>query len=314
MFIENLSYFITFVVTAGLTVIGIMVSYQFYHANKKPLLALLLYQQIFYFSFLTYSIWGNLALRLVISDLNLSSELLSKLAFYIPVIGVPFMVVSWFMLLRFSMSLNGYKSIKKLALFFFPILVMIVLIPGVLIQKGVIQIPEDADLFIVRILIVVNLVVTLVFILPFYKPKRNAPDLKETGFTKRWALLFFLAIVTSSVIMNFFDLFGFISICISIILLFASGIFIPLVIRMNHTLSESEKSMDFRSFCDFYEISKREAQIIQEICSGKSNKAIAEKLFISLQTVKDHNHRIFTKTGVSSRVQLSNLVRGKTGQ
>jgi len=32
-----------------------------------------------------------------------------------------------------------------------------------------------------------------------------------------------------------------------------------------------------------------------------------------LQTVKDHNHHIFIKTGVKSRVQLSNLVREKTG-
>ena len=62
-----------------------------------------------------------------------------------------------------------------------------------------------------------------------------------------------------------------------------------------------------------YEISKREAEIVLEICTGKTNKAISEKLFITLQTVKDQNHRIFTKTGVKSRIQLTNLVREKTG-
>lgn len=83
---------------------------------------------------------------------------------------------------------------------------------------------------------------------------------------------------------------------------------------MSSTTPATAKNMDFDAFCNFYEISKREAEIILEICSGLSNKAISEKLFITLQTVKDHNHRIYTKIGVKSRVQLANLVRKKTGQ
>ena len=43
---------------------------------------------------------------------------------------------------------------------------------------------------------------------------------------------------------------------------------------------------------------------------GKSNKEISDKLFISLQTVKDHVHNIFVKAGIKNRVQLSNLVKG----
>ena len=76
---------------------------------------------------------------------------------------------------------------------------------------------------------------------------------------------------------------------------------------------EENKNMDYKSFCTEYEISKRESEIVWEICTGKTNKAIAEKLFITLQTVKDHTHRIYTKTQVKSRVQLANLVREKTG-
>ena len=46
-----------------------------------------------------------------------------------------------------------------------------------------------------------------------------------------------------------------------------------------------------------------------EICSGKTNQQIADDLFISLQTVKDHIHHIYLKTGVKNRVQLTNLIR-----
>ena len=94
------------------------------------------------------------------------------------------------------------------------------------------------------------------------------------------------------------------------------SVFIPVILKTGgkFNLGESQKeNFDFDSFCKQYEISKREAEIILEICTGKTNKAISEKLFITLQTVKDHNHRIFTKTGVKTRIQLSNLIREKTG-
>lgn len=293
--------------------IGIMVSYQLYQHFKSTLYSTLLYQQIFLFSFLVYGTWGNMALRTIISDLNLSDIITGKLAFFVPIIGIPFMVVSWFMLLKFALNLNGYNFTKAFVLVYFPLLVVLVFILSFLIYKEIIVIQGNADLFVVRTLLGLNLMVHLFFILPFLKPKRNAPLLKETAFGKKWAFIFLLTVTGYSIAMNFIGAFGFISVCISIVLLFVSGIFIPVIIRMKCLPQEKSNNMDFKAFCSFYEISKREAEIILEICSGKSNKAISEKLFITLQTVKDHNHRIYTKIGVKSRVQLANLVREKTG-
>ena len=54
-------------------------------------------------------------------------------------------------------------------------------------------------------------------------------------------------------------------------------------------------------------ITPREREIVRLICGGKKNREIADELFISLQTVKDHAYRIFKKTGVRNRVQLTNL-------
>ncbi len=58
-----------------------------------------------------------------------------------------------------------------------------------------------------------------------------------------------------------------------------------------------------------YKITKREREIVELICNGKSNQQIADELFISLATVKDHVHKVFQKTSVKSRIQLSNLFR-----
>uniref|UniRef100_UPI0032164954 response regulator transcription factor n=1 Tax=uncultured Draconibacterium sp. TaxID=1573823 RepID=UPI0032164954 len=314
MLIESISYIVAFVVSAGMTVFGIMVSYMNYQLYKKPVFATLLYQQIFLFSFFIYGIWGNTALRLIIGDLNLSAALAAKLAVFIPIIGIPFMVVSWFMLLKFAFNLNGYKFSKAFIIGYFPTLVVVLFMLTILIHKEILQIPADPDLFVVRILVVLNLLVHLFFTYPFLKPKRNAPLLIESGFNKKWAVLYLFCVVGYSAIMSIFNIYGYISTCISVILLFACGVFIPAKIRIHSLSQDTLRNMNFDAFCKLYEISKREAEIVLEICSGKPNKAIAEKLFITLQTVKDHNHRIFTKTGVKSRIQLTNLVREKTGE
>lgn len=56
-----------------------------------------------------------------------------------------------------------------------------------------------------------------------------------------------------------------------------------------------------------FNITRREREIIILIQSGKSNQEIADELFISIATVKDHNHNIFKKAGVRNRLELSNL-------
>jgi DNA-binding CsgD family transcriptional regulator len=66
---------------------------------------------------------------------------------------------------------------------------------------------------------------------------------------------------------------------------------------------------DWKRFGETFGISPREREIVELICKGKRNREIADELFISLQTVKDHNYRIYRKLGVRNRVQLVNLVR-----
>jgi two-component system nitrate/nitrite response regulator NarL len=52
-------------------------------------------------------------------------------------------------------------------------------------------------------------------------------------------------------------------------------------------------------------LSDREKEVVQLIVEGCRNKEIAEKLFISEQTVKNHLHSIFDKLGVSDRLELA---------
>ena len=56
-----------------------------------------------------------------------------------------------------------------------------------------------------------------------------------------------------------------------------------------------------------YRLTSRELEIVSAIATGDSNRDIAERFGISLQTVKHHLTSIFDKTGVSSRLELALL-------
>jgi len=68
-------------------------------------------------------------------------------------------------------------------------------------------------------------------------------------------------------------------------------------------------TLTWNQFIQEFKISKREEEVIRQLCEGKTNKEISDDLFISLQTVKDHIYRIYQKTDVKNRVQLINLIQ-----
>ncbi|MBO3748263.1 response regulator transcription factor [Streptosporangiaceae bacterium NEAU-GS5] len=49
-------------------------------------------------------------------------------------------------------------------------------------------------------------------------------------------------------------------------------------------------------------LSKRETEVMELIATGHSNGEIAQRLFLSEKTVKNHVNRIYSKLGVDSRV------------
>lgn len=50
-------------------------------------------------------------------------------------------------------------------------------------------------------------------------------------------------------------------------------------------------------------LSKRELEVLQLMAQGLSNKEIAERLFVSLSTIKTHANNLFEKMGVERRTQ-----------
>lgn len=70
-----------------------------------------------------------------------------------------------------------------------------------------------------------------------------------------------------------------------------------------------KREADFEKANKNYHLSKREAEVLRMLCKGYANKGIAEKLFISEYTVKDHIKQIMEKMGVKSRSEIIALMK-----
>ena len=88
-------------------------------------------------------------------------------------------------------------------------------------------------------------------------------------------------------------------------------------LALSHIQSDSpllEKQEEEKEKDDVYErfnISNREKEIVQMVLKGLSNNEICEKIFISLNTIKNHLKNIFKKTGVKNRIELVRLFQGE---
>lgn len=71
----------------------------------------------------------------------------------------------------------------------------------------------------------------------------------------------------------------------------------PIYVSSNNDFTPNEAEIENLS------ISKRELEVLQLIAEGLSNKEIAEKLFVSLNTVKTHSSKVFEKLDVKRRTQ-----------
>lgn len=105
---------------------------------------------------------------------------------------------------------------------------------------------------------------------------------------------------------------GFYFLCLNLLPLLLLGTFLHYYHGKKLLVHKSRPDME--STLGGYGISKREREIIQLVCAGKSNLEIEQLLFISLKTVKFHLYNVYRKLGVRNRIELANLVQKVLGE
>lgn len=71
---------------------------------------------------------------------------------------------------------------------------------------------------------------------------------------------------------------------------------------------EAASSDVFNQIVSYYELTRREAEVLPYLARGRSAKVIAEALFVSESTIRTHTRRILEKTALHSKQELIDLI------
>jgi DNA-binding CsgD family transcriptional regulator len=227
-------------------------------------------------------------------------ENVERVATLVAQMGAPFYLVALLMLVLWTARIHERAAAPLLGF---------VAAVSVLLTVGAMQwAPGTTDP--VRVLcsvaaFVASLVLGLV-LLSGHQPQA-VPVIKPEG--RRWLLaltaaagLIHLTALTPLHSLAFYD-----ALFVLAFYLFNTALVVVYTYQAPEALMQPQLSLE--DFLVKYGISRREADILRGIYAGKTNQEIANASFISLQTVKDHSSRIYQKTFVKNRAQLSTLIR-----
>jgi DNA-binding CsgD family transcriptional regulator len=308
----NLIYFSLLLITLGAATGAILIANYLRKSYPVNFVESLFYYVILMCAFGVYGIWGLIFIKIILTEVTLSENLQIMISYAIPFLGFPFLIMGWYMYLRFCYELSGSKVGRTASIsYFFFLLFFFIALGWSIAQKSdeVTTIPGIGIIYVYLILDILLTAWGLISIINKSFGIKVMKDMPVRNYVMLTAVFLILKIMAAYI-------YYLIPAAIPVfILLFFLAVVIPLVYFYRQkerfiVMNKGELS-SFESLIARYGITQREREIIKEVCSGKSNQEIADALFISLQTVKDHTHRIYLKMGIKRRVQLIKLMQLK---
>ena len=297
--------------------IGIFFTFRLNKQYRTPFVNSYFFYLVFLYIFGSYSLAGSGILEFLLGRMEVEAEVIYSSRLYAIFLGIPFIGLAQFMFLR---SIREFFQKKQSIIFivtYFTVVVAAFILYGIYMAKSqneaAGELPDVVKLqrlVFCGFLFIVYLWGFLSIL--FWSAKLEAVHRK---YIRTFGAIYLGFMIVNLTLIMLQDLLPIIR--HMFILVFLSIHLIP-VFFLNLYLDKTQETddegeTDFESrlakFVEKHDISKRESEVVRLICQGLSNQEISEALFISLQTVKDHTHRIFVKTGVRNRVQLSNLIR-----
>jgi len=297
-----------FIFSAAMAAGSILLVTRLLEEYPLPFLRSLFYHNLFISAFGFYGIWGQFII-FALAGSRLDPALYSTVSVISLLLGLPFLVFGWMMLIKFSAEASGVRLRGYFNLVFLVVNFGLIAGLGLMIR----EMEFSAALPLFRYYYVAAALIFAFFAgLILMKGNSSSPGRMDrvrlaliiAGGTILQSLVLILVPHSAWMALAFvFLLFAEITL-ISFYFSYRADmkpVTVPDPMPLPHGIGD---------FIRKNEISPREAEVIAEICNGLSNQEIADKLFISLQTVKDHTSRIYMKTNVRNRMQLMALVRG----
>ena len=163
---------------------------------------------------------------------------------------------------------------------------------------------------------------TLFIILAFVDLAAHRPSLKPWAVTGRSVQMFTVSVATvfGAFILDadklFFTLLYVLAIVGCLVIVFYNS---ALRFNLGSAIADSAAAevttpLPAPDYCARYELTQREAEVLDCILSGQSIAEISEALFISQRTVKFHITKLLRKTGTTSQKELLLLLYEKQGK
>ncbi len=313
----SLTFIVVFVFCAAIASASILVAHRFITTYNTEFHRNYFYFLVTFFSFAFYGIWAPIIMRVILTSMEMDGTTVEKVIHFLPVLGVPFLLISWYMLVKMGFSLNAVESKNKaFRIYLIFLTIVIAIASGIYFSNnaGPSFISAHPMYMEMGIFIGLELGYMLLFVgIARHYSKKQKPATKK--IVAQFIILMFGSLVLRLLVLPF--AFSDPWLVALLILVYFMSSFVPVFyLKLRSHLifaplhaenpNQGKKEMIYSK----YDISKREKEIIEQICLGKTNQQIADELFISLQTVKDHTHRIYTKIGIKSRMKLVQLVNG----
>lgn len=289
--LESLPLWLSFTLCLSMTAGGLLVLFRFRQTRANSSYHYLQYFLILLYVYGYYSLWSGILLSgfMQIDNVEWVAMLLARM-------GAPFIVVSQLMLLMWVARIQKMKAL--------PVVLASAIVSALVIAAYSYGASSGHDSIRVACSVVALVSALLVAALLILGKQQVVSDK---------ARLFLVALASAAGLMHlsqFTALTGFAHFDSAFVLMFYLFNTALVVVYSYHATEElAQAPLSLDDFLLKYGISKREADILRGIYDGKTNQEIANQLFISLQTVKDHSSRIYQKTHVKNRAQLTTLVR-----
>jgi DNA-binding CsgD family transcriptional regulator len=308
---QSLILLVAFIFCLAAAVAGGLLSRQLVATYNTVVHRHFFYYLAAFYAFAFYGIWGQILARALLAAIDTDTAAIEAVAAFVPVLGVPFLFVSWIMLVNLAHSLAGKTPSRLWIAWHAAVFVMLLLSSWLAVRLlGGSPNSLDTNLGVVEAAIMtgVELLYFGTFLFVALQPlARDSADRRNV--LRQFALLLGGAFAARSL----FGAFVLLDLRLAgpaLLVYFGSNL-APLVFlrARSDTAFKPDKAevataAGIEHVLAHHGITKRERQVVEKICLGKTNKQIADELFISLQTVKDHTHRIYSKLGVKSRMQL----------
>ncbi len=317
----DLVFGVVLAVSLGIGTTAVYLTHRLQRRYRLDHLSTYLYFQVFITAFGVYGVVGRVLVREALGRRGTGPETIETIGHFFAFLGLPFLILAWYMFLRLSREMVDKDLPRRLTLAYFSVWGGAFLAYGVFLVWANVsawsasQLRDFASGF--TWLSAVLVAATLVSgVSRLFRRASLIEDEKRRQAIRRFGLACLLAYSAVLVLSPY--ILGRGSLAVAYMLAFFSANLIPLLYWRAHLLKAGPAASllrtpagDMTRFIEEFKISKREEEVIRELCAGKTNKEIAETLFISLQTVKDHIYRIYLKTNVNNRVQLINLIQGR---